>query len=240
MNLNFPLERKFVIPAKAGIQMINKPCKAGQNKSVDRSAKYYFLLDTGLRRYDGANRKSRMKILLAFVLLFILSNAAIALEPRRGWLVDISGGYTPSILNIDSGISRAGYIGYKFNRVLSVEGGYTLLLNQATAGAGTFVTLGGPEIAGLVRFSINDRVSPFLRLGYTKMALKNATSSVVTSIENVYGPSYGAGLQFYQTDHLSLRLGYNAYNLQTSNDYNVQAGIPVNTSNAYFAILVEF
>jgi opacity protein-like surface antigen len=181
-----------------------------------------------------------MKKILAFLLLFILTSVAFALEPRSGWLVDISGGYTPSILNIDSGISRAGYIGYKFNRVFSVEGGYTLLLNQATSGVGTFVSLGGPEIAGLVRFSINDRVSPFLRVGYTKMALKNATSSVVTSIENVYGPSYGAGLQFYQTDHLSLRLGYNAYNLQTSNDYNVHAGIPVNTSNAYFAILVAF
>jgi hypothetical protein len=39
---NFPLDRKFVIPAKAGIQMIKKPCEAGQNKGVDRCAKYYF------------------------------------------------------------------------------------------------------------------------------------------------------------------------------------------------------
>jgi hypothetical protein len=36
---NFPLDRKFVIPAKAGIQMIKKPCEAGQNKGVDRCAK---------------------------------------------------------------------------------------------------------------------------------------------------------------------------------------------------------
>ncbi len=181
-----------------------------------------------------------MKKILAFVVLSIFSDAALALEPRSGWLVDISAGYTPSILNINSGISRAGYIGYKFNRALSVEGGYTSLLNQSSSGAGTFASIGGPEIAGLVRFSINDRVSPFLRLGYTKMALKNSTSSVVTSIENVYGPSYGAGLQFYETDHLSLRFGYNVYNLQTSSDYNVQAGIPVNTSNAYFSFLIEF
>jgi hypothetical protein len=42
INPNFPLDRKFVIPAKAGIQMIKKPCEAGQNKGVDRCAKYYF------------------------------------------------------------------------------------------------------------------------------------------------------------------------------------------------------
>jgi hypothetical protein len=41
-NPNFPLDRKFVIPAKAGIQMIKKTCEAGQNKGVDRCAKYYF------------------------------------------------------------------------------------------------------------------------------------------------------------------------------------------------------
>ena len=181
-----------------------------------------------------------MKKFLAFVLLSTLSGAAFALEPRSGWLLDISGGYTPSILNIDSGISRAGYIGYKFNTVFSVEGGYTSLLTQASSGPGTFVSIGGPEFAGIMRISINDRVSPFLRVGYTKMALKNATSSTITSIENIYGPSYGAGLQFYETDHLSLRVGYSVYNLQTSGDYNVQAGIPVNASNAYVALLIEF
>ncbi len=181
-----------------------------------------------------------MKKLLAIVLLSILTPAAFALEPGSGWVVDISGGYTPSILNIDSGISRAGYIGYKFNRVFSVEGGYTSLLNQSTSGPGTFVSIGGPEIAGIIRFRINNRVSPFLRAGYTKMALKNATAGAVTSIENIYGPSYGGGLQFYQTDHLSLRIGYNVYNLQTTNDYNVQAGIPVNTSNTYVGLLIEF
>ena len=181
-----------------------------------------------------------MKKLLAFLLLSALSNAAFALEPRSGLLIDLSGGYTPSILNINSGISRAGYIGYKFNTVFSIEGGYTSLLNQSSSGAGTFVSIGGPEIAGIMRISINDRVSPFLRVGYTKMALKNSNSSTVTSIENIYGPSYGAGLQFYETDHLSLRVGYNVYNLQTSNDYNVQAGIPVTTSNAYVALLIEF
>jgi hypothetical protein len=42
LNPNFPLNRKFVIPAKAGIQMIKKPCEAGQNKGADRCAKYYF------------------------------------------------------------------------------------------------------------------------------------------------------------------------------------------------------
>jgi hypothetical protein len=41
-NPNFPLDRKFVIPAKAGIQMIKKPCEAGQNKGVDRCAMNYF------------------------------------------------------------------------------------------------------------------------------------------------------------------------------------------------------
>jgi opacity protein-like surface antigen len=181
-----------------------------------------------------------MKKLFAFVILTLSTSTAVALEPASGWLIDISGGYTPSILNINSGLSRAGYIGYKFNRVFSVEGGYTSLLNQSTSGPGTFVSIGGPEIAGIIRFSINNRVSPFLRAGYTKMALKNSTSSGVSSIENIYGPSYGAGLQFYETDHLSLRIGYNVYNLQTSNDYNVQAGISVDTSNSYVGLLIEF
>jgi hypothetical protein len=42
LNPNFPLDRKFVIPAKAGIQMIKKTCEAGQNKGVDRCAMNYF------------------------------------------------------------------------------------------------------------------------------------------------------------------------------------------------------
>jgi|GEM_PF-6886718 len=181
-----------------------------------------------------------MKKFLLILLLFSFSGAAVALEPRSGFLIDISGGYTPSILAIDSGISRAGYIGYKFYSIFSIEGGYTSLLNQVNAGTSSVASIAGPEVAGIIRFVINDRVSPFLRVGYTKMALKETTTGGASTIENIYGPSYGLGIQFYETDHLSLRVGYNVYNLQTSNDYNVQAGIPINTSNAYIALVIQF
>jgi len=181
-----------------------------------------------------------MKKFLLVLLLFSFSSAAFALEPRSGLVIDIAGGYTPSILATDSGISRAGYIGYQFNSVFSVEGGYTSLLNQANSGSSSVVSIGGPEIAGFIRFRINDRVSPFIRVGFTKMALKETSTGGASTIENIYGPSYGLGLQFYETDNLSLRFGYNAYNLQTTNDYNVQAGIPINTSNAYIALVIQF
>jgi type II secretory pathway pseudopilin PulG len=51
---------KPVISAQAGIQLIKNSCKAGQNKGVDRCAKYYVLLDSRLRGNDGVNRYSRL------------------------------------------------------------------------------------------------------------------------------------------------------------------------------------
>jgi opacity protein-like surface antigen len=183
---------------------------------------------------------SKMKKILAFILLFTFSGAACALEPKKGFLINISGGYTPSILNTDGGVFQGGYVGYKFNPMLSVEAGYTSLLNQARSGATTTETITGPEFAGILTLPINDRVATFVRVGFTKMADKVSTSGNVTSIQNIYGPSYGLGLQFYETENIALRVGYNAYELQTNNDYFVQAGTPVNTSNAYAALIILF
>lgn len=181
-----------------------------------------------------------MKKLLAIVFLSTLSGAAFALEPESGMVIDIAGGYTPSILAVDSGISRGGYLGYKFNTVFSVEGGYTSLLNQSHSGSSTLVSLAGPEVAGIIRFTLNNRVSPFIRAGYTRLTDTQTTNGIASGIENVYGPSYGVGLQFYETDHFSLRFGYTEYHLQTSGDYNVQAGVPFTTSNYYAGLLIEF
>ncbi len=181
-----------------------------------------------------------MKNFLSVLFLSTLSFSALAFEPVRGPVIDIAGGYTPSILAIDGGISKSGYLGYKFNSFFSVEGGYTSLLTYSTSGPATLTSIAGPEVAGIIRFIINDRVSPFVRIGFTKMALKNASNGTVTSIENIYGPTYGIGLQFYLVDHLGMRLGYTEYHLQTSSDYNAQAGTPVNTSNYYAALVIEF
>jgi opacity protein-like surface antigen len=180
-----------------------------------------------------------MKKILSVLFLSALSSSALAFEPVRGLVVDVAGGYTPSILAIDGGVSKSGYVGYKFNSIFSLEGGYTSLLTQSKSGTATLTSIAGPEVAGIVRFNINDRVAPFVRVGYTKMALKNSTSGTVTGIENIYGPTYGLGLQFYLSDHLGFRLGYTEYHLQTSSDYNVQSGIPVNTSNYYAALVLE-
>ena len=181
-----------------------------------------------------------MKKLLALIMLCALPNAAFALEPEGGFYINISGGYTPSILAVNSGVSEGGYVGYKFNPIIAVEGGYTSLLSQASSGTNSVDSISGSEIAGILRFPINNRVSPFLRAGFARMTMKEATNGSDTSIEIIYGPTYGGGLQFYETDHVSLRVGYNIYNLQTSNDYNVQAGTPVNTSNAYISLLILF
>jgi hypothetical protein len=183
---------------------------------------------------------TKMKKTLSGLFLSMLSFSALAFEPVKGPVVDIAGGYTPSILAIDGGISKSAYVGYKFNSFLSVEGGYTALLTQSKSGPATLTSIAGPEVVGIFRFIINDRVSPFVRLGYTKMALKNSSNGSITSIENIYGPTYGLGLQFYLSDHLGFRMGYTEYHLQTSNDYNVQAGTPVNTSNYYAGLVIEF
>lgn len=181
-----------------------------------------------------------MKKIFAVVFLIALPISAFAFEPVSGLIIDVAVGYTPSILSIDGGVSKSGFIGYKFNSFLSVEGGYNALLTQSSSGPATTTSIAGPEAAGIIRFIINDRVSPFVRLGFTRMALKNASNGTVTSIENIYGPTYGVGLQFYLSDHLGMRLGYTEYHLQTSNDYNVPAGTQVNTSNYYAALIVEF
>jgi len=181
-----------------------------------------------------------MKKIFAFLFLTALPISVYAFEPASGLVIDIAGGYTPSILAIDGGVSKSGYLGYKFNSFFSVEGGYNALLTQSNSGPAKVTSIAGPEVAGIIRFIINNRVSPFVRLGYTRMALKNASNGNVTSIENIYGPTYGVGLQFYLSDHLGLRLGYTEYHLQTSNDYNVQAGTQANTSNYYAALVIEF
>jgi hypothetical protein len=181
-----------------------------------------------------------MKKLLAFLLLSAISSTASALEPQSGVLIDISAGYTPSILATDGGISEGGYIGYKFNPFFSVEGGYTSLLSQSSSGANTVVSIVGSEVAGILRWPINNRVSPFFRVGFSRLAQKTTVTGSPTSMEIIYGPSYGLGLQFYETDHVSLRMGYSSYELQTSGDYNVQGGIPVTTSNYYLGLVIQF
>jgi hypothetical protein len=181
-----------------------------------------------------------MKKLFVAMLLSAFSSGAFALEPERAWLLDLAGGYTPSILETEGGSSFGGFIGYKFNPYLSVEGGYTSLLKQAKSGTVATMSIYGPEVAGYLTFRINDRAAPFLRAGYSKFAMAQSTADIVTGIQTVYGPSYGIGFQFYEANFLSLRVGYNAYFLETSNDYNVQAGIPVTTSNAYISLLFQF
>ncbi len=181
-----------------------------------------------------------MKKLLVAVLLSTLPAVAFAFEPDSGLQINISGGYTPSILEINSGTSYGGYVGYKFNPYLSVEGGYTSLLKQSQSGVTTAASIYGPEIAGYLTVRINDLVSPFVRASFSKFAMTQSTGGIVNSIQTIYGPSYGVGFQFYEADFFSLRVGYNTYYLQTSNDYYVQAGIPITTSNTYVALLMQF
>lgn len=181
-----------------------------------------------------------MKKLFATLLLSAISSSAFALEPERALQLNLVGGYTPSILDTDGGSSYGGFIGYKFNPYLSLEGGYTSLLKQAKSGTTATMSIYGPEVAGYLTFRINDRAAPFLRAGYSRFAMAQSTGDIVTGIQTVYGPSYGIGFQFYEANFLSLRVGYNVYYLETNNDYNVQPGIPVNTSNAYVSLLFQF
>ena len=181
-----------------------------------------------------------MKKLFVAMLLSSISACAFALEPENAWQLDLVGGYTPSILETEGGTSYGGFLGYKLNPYLSVEGGYTSLLKQAKSGTIAAMSIRGPEVAGYLTFRINDRAAPFLRAGYAKFSMAQSNGDIVTNIQTVYGPSYGVGLQFYEANFLSVRVGYNVYYLETSNDYNVQAGIPVNTSNAYVSLLFQF
>ena len=58
-----------------------------------------------------------MKNIISVLFLSALSFSALAFEPVRGPVIDIAGGYTPSILAIDGGVSKSGYLGYKFNSI---------------------------------------------------------------------------------------------------------------------------
>jgi hypothetical protein len=124
-------------------------------------------------------------------------------------------------LAAESSSSYGVYLGYQFNRILSVEGGYTSLLSDTNVKAsgntiGT-TSISGGEAALLINYPASPLLSPFIRVGVTKMLETDEVSAAYgggSTKTSLSGNVYGIGVQFNIMRGLYLRVGYSAYNLK--------------------------
>ncbi len=124
-------------------------------------------------------------------------------------------------LTTESSSAYGVYLGYQLNKILSVEGGYTSLLTdtivKASGNAIGTTSISGGEVALLINFPASPLLSPFIRVGATRMLETDVVSAAYgggsTKI-SLSGNVYGVGFQFNIMRGLYLRTGFNAYNLK--------------------------
>ena len=127
----------------------------------------------------------------------------------------------------ESSSSYGVYLGYQFNKILSVEGGYTSLLTdtivKASSNAIGTTSISGGEVAMLINFPAWQLLSPFIRVGSARMLetdVVNAAYGGGSTKTSLSGNVFGVGFQFNIMRGLYLRVGYNSYNLKdTPNTY---------------------
>jgi len=188
------------------------------------------------------------KKLLVVALLSTLANHAFA-DDVKGAYIAVSGGstasYTGTGYTIDAGSSYGVYLGYHFNPVFSLEGGYTSLLSNAnltSSGINAYTaSISGAEIAGVFSFPVSQFFSPYLRVGSVSMssALSPTSANVggASSSDTLSGLTYGVGLQLNLNKRLGIRLGYSAYKLT---DTTATPNTTMNLNNANGSIVYKF
>lgn len=196
------------------------------------------------------------KTLVAIALMSVVAAPAIAADTgqdRGAYLVGVAG-QTSNISNVESGTSLSGLLGYRFNSVLAVEGGMTLLAEKANyiippvgfTGVGstyTSTSIAGTEVAAKLSLPLRDWFSLFVRYGYTNMERTNAPSPPEVEV-NWKGSTYGIGAQLNLPFEFSIsgnrmrigfRAGINKYNLK-----DVTGTLTETPSNTYVAGVILF
>jgi hypothetical protein len=174
-----------------------------------------------------------------------LATPAFAGEERGAYLVGMVG-ETTNISNVDTGTSLSGLIGFRLNRVVSVEGGMSLIAEKANytippvgyTGVGSTyssTSIAGSEVAAKLSLPLREWFSLFARFGYANMERSNAPSPAEVEVA-WKGTTYGLGAQLNLPIEFSLggtkmriglRAGVNKYNLTDATGLLTET--PVNT-----------
>lgn len=174
------------------------------------------------------------KKLLAVALLSAFSVPALAVDDDSGVYLVGSVGSVANITNVESGNSLSGMIGYQFNSFFSVEGGMTLLVDNAKyivppapvviAGATynyTATSLAGSEFAAVLSLPMTEDLSILVRMGYAGLERTNTPSPPEVEV-SWKGTATGVAVQYLLPHDFAVngskmrigaRLGVTRYNL---------------------------
>lgn len=194
------------------------------------------------------------KKILAVALLSALSAPAFAKDDSGLYLVGMAGN-TSNVKNVDNSTSFGGVIGYRFNSFFMVEGGMTMLVDNAkyqvaqtpvTVGGVTYTatstTLGGSELTAVLGLPITEDFSVLIRLGYANLTRVNNPAPPEVEVSWT-GSTTGLALQYLLPHEFSvnrskmqigLRAGVTKYNLKES------TGLSETPSNTYVAGVIQF
>jgi opacity protein-like surface antigen len=194
------------------------------------------------------------RVFFAVVLVSIFSTQAFAAGQERGVYLVGELGKSTNISNVNSTTSLSGLIGYRFNSVLSVEGGMDLLAEKASyiippvgyTGVGstyTSTSISGAEAAAKLSLPLRDWFSVFARFGYASLSRSNSPSPAEVEV-SWKGSTYGVGAQITLPHEFSVngsrmkigfRAGVNKYNLKDA------TGLLTETpTNTYVAGVILF
>jgi len=84
MNPNNPLAHKRVIPAQAGIQLIEKSARSGSISSFCPLRGTFLLLDSRLRGNDEANGLAGMKLIARFPVAVLSTIRTVGAQVAHG------------------------------------------------------------------------------------------------------------------------------------------------------------
>ncbi len=171
-------------------------------------------------KYEMGNR---MKKTVAIAISALMATSAWANSVEPGFYVGGGFGLTESKLEnqdmsafptLDGSRSLRVYGGYQFNRIVSLEGGYTNygdLSHAMLQGANAKVTPSAFSVAANLGYSFDNGLRPFATLGLSHVNVDLKANGQSES-DSASGFRYGLGLEYapQMIDGLAVRVAYEA------------------------------
>jgi opacity protein-like surface antigen len=119
--------------------------------------------------------------------------------------------------------SGKAFLGYEFNKAVSLEAGYVDLGKHDSRGS-TTVRERGPFIEAIVHFTASESFSPFLKGGVHRLDVETHPSGTGSKARNTE-PAWGAGFNFNIGKHMGLRFEWERFNIRNHDTDLVSANI---------------
>lgn len=161
------------------------------------------------------------KIALAATLAILASSSFAAENPSFYAGADLGSTKLDGVS--DRQTSFGGFVGYKFNENLAIEGGYRRLADFDVTFNSTKVgmTLDQAAVSAIGILPLSNGFNVFARLGYNRIDAKGSTSNS-SATDSTSGGLYGIGVGYSFAPNISVRLEVQK---PSSDSSNVSAGV---------------